>query len=674
MKEELEAEAKDDEEVYEQLTCWCETNRKEKEAAIEAGKAKIEQLESSIEELTAKIAELTEHYNGQRGEMYKNDKAKKDATGMRMKEGQEFHKEETDLINAINACKHAITVLSKHHPELLQLTGAAKELRKVSAHLLSEVLTATQHDTLKSFLRIAEGSSADSFLQKDAIPGMQSYAPQSGQIFGILKQMKEDFEKNLSEEQKEELAAQEAFANLKAAKEEEMAAQKKAIAQFEQDLAETMEKHAAAEEDLADTKAALSDDETFLLSLLKKCKESEAEYQERSKEISACADVIVILNSDEAFDNFGKTTGFVQLNSSAGHASTLQRQQRQRESAMKVLQNAAAKTNDPRLVLLASNIRIDAFYKVIKAIDDMVKELKAQQAEEVEHNDWCTGEFNQNLRQTDAKTDERVDLETKIDDLKQTIKTLTTDIEALKGEIEEMKTQMKRASEDRENENADFQTAVSDQRITQQILKKALARMQQVYLQYSSRTHRRSGHHAKGSGYIDTLFAETEEPDQPGAPHTQTSATRTDPGSGPARYTKYEKKKGGSKIVQMLQSVLHDSEMAEAEASTSERDAQRSYEDFMQDSNKGIDQRLRTITNKTEEKAKADEEKTMAEGDHAQAMQALESLNNYKNQLHDDCDFILRNFEVRQEARAQEMDALGQAKAILSGMGRQGLE
>merc|ERR1719159_1044289 len=107
-----------------------------------------------------------------------------------------------------------------------------------------------------------------------------------------------------------------------------------------------MEKQAAAEEDLADTKQALSDDETFLINLMKKCKESEKEYQERTKsraeEISACADVIVILNSDEAFDNFGKTTGFVQLNSSAGHASTLQRQQRQRESAMKVLQNAAA--------------------------------------------------------------------------------------------------------------------------------------------------------------------------------------------------------------------------------------------------------------------------------------------------------------------------------------------
>merc|ERR1719161_529067 len=655
MKAELEAERDDDEKAHEMLSCWCETNEKEKTKSVELAQQKIAALESAIAEYLGKMEELKTKLKDTKDAYNKNYDALGEATAMRMKEGQEFNKGENDIIGAISACKQAIVVLSKHHPELTQLSKVAGGIQHLRPQLLSAVLKPYQQAKLKAFLQAVKDAEQPrdvdgTFLQdRYRIPGMQSYAPQSGQIFGILKQMKEDFEKNLSEEQKEELAAQEAFANLKAAKEEEMAAQKKAIAQMEQDLAETMEKHAAAEEDLADTKAALSDDELFLVNLLKKCKESEAEYEERSKaraeEISACADVIVILNSDEAFDNFGKTTGFVQLNSSAGHASTLQRQQRQRESAMKVLQNAAAKTNDPRLVLLASNIRIDAFYKVIKAIDDMVKELKAQQAEEVEHNDWCTGEFNQNLRQTDAKTDERVDLETKIDDLKQTIKTLTADIETLKIEIVEMKTQMKRASEDRESENADFQTAVTDQRITQQILKKALERMQQVYLQYRSRTFRRSGHHAKGSGYIDTLFAETEEPDQPGAPHTQTSATRTDPGSGPARYTKYEKKKGGSKIVQMLQSVLHDSEMAEAEASTAEQDSQRAYEDFMKDSNKGIAQRLRSITNKTEEKAKADEEKAIAESDHTAAMAALESLNNYKNQLHDDCDFIMKNFD-----------------------------
>merc|ERR1719161_1763344 len=575
MKEELEAEAKDDEEVYEQLTCWCETNRKEKEAAIEAGKAKIEQLESSIEELTAKIAELTEHYNGQRGEMYKNDKAKKDATGMRMKEGQEFHKEETDLINAINACKHAITVLSKHHPELLQLTGAAEELRKVSAHLLSEVLTATQHDTLKSFLRIAEGSSTDSFLQKDAIPGMQSYAPQSGQTFGILKQMKEDFEKNLAETRANE---------------------EKAIAEYEQ-------LNAASEEDLADTEEQLAKDEEFLANLNAKCEATDKEYAERVKgrtaEIAAVGDTIQILNSDESFESFGKTlggpgqvvggvrqAGFLQMRLRIRHMS---KEQQIRSHVANLLRNAYRKNpSDPRLAMVATSVQLDAFTKVKKAIDDMVAELKAQQADEVKHKDWCREEIDRNERETDHKYRDKDDLETKIADLTETIKGLTTDIETLKADIATMKTEMTRASEDREAENADFQQAVMDQRITQQILEKAIQRMSQVY-----------------------AFLQ-----RAGPAHFQSSATDTDPGSGPARFAKKEKHGGGSKVIAMLTECMNDSKATENENIVAEQDAQVAYESFMTDSNDSIAQKMEEIVNKSEKLAKAQEEKIQAESDH----------------------------------------------------------
>merc|ERR1719305_855441 len=72
-------------------------------------------------------------------------------------------------------------------------------------------------DVLRSFLHNAQ--SASSFL---AIPGMQSYAPQSGQIFGILQQMKEDFEVNLAEAQKAEAKAKAEYESLKAAKEDEI--------------------------------------------------------------------------------------------------------------------------------------------------------------------------------------------------------------------------------------------------------------------------------------------------------------------------------------------------------------------------------------------------------------------------------------------------------------------
>merc|ERR1712118_171392 len=101
----------------------------------------------------------------------------------------------------------------------------------------------------------SEQKAARSFIQApedylDAEPTFkQSYAPQSGEIFGILKQMKETFESNLSTSQKEELANQQAYEDLKAAKEEEIAAGQAQIETKTQELATTDEKLAQSKQD-----------------------------------------------------------------------------------------------------------------------------------------------------------------------------------------------------------------------------------------------------------------------------------------------------------------------------------------------------------------------------------------------------------------------------------------
>ena len=86
------------------------------------------------------------------------------------------------------------------------------------------------------------------FLQQPA--GFQSYAPASGQIFGILKQMKETFETNLSDAQKDEKQAAEDFASLKAAKTKEINSATAMVDSKTQELAETEETNAANKPDL----------------------------------------------------------------------------------------------------------------------------------------------------------------------------------------------------------------------------------------------------------------------------------------------------------------------------------------------------------------------------------------------------------------------------------------
>merc|ERR1719395_507140 len=119
-------------------------------------------------------------------------------------------------------------------------------MRKHKA-VFGDMFTAEQLHTIKRF-----SQSPDNFLQADA--------PASGEIFGILKQMKETFETNLESSQKEEMTNQKAYEDVKAAKEEEIAAGQAQVDTKTSELAETDEKNAQAKEDLEDTKASLSAD------------------------------------------------------------------------------------------------------------------------------------------------------------------------------------------------------------------------------------------------------------------------------------------------------------------------------------------------------------------------------------------------------------------------------
>merc|ERR1719247_3503745 len=345
---------------------------------------------------------------------------------MRMKENKEFQASETDYLEAIDAAKNAIIVLGKHN-SLAQLKAVAHRLLdarigQMVGHARS--VSKARVEVLRSFLHNAE--TATSFL---AIPGMQSYAPQSGQIFGILGQMKEDFEVNLSESQKAEAKSKAEYETLKAAKEDEIATGKKLIVSIDGSIADTQEKYAEEAKQLEDTQAQLALDVEFLKNLTEKCATLDADFDKRVKdrltEIDAVTDTIGILNSDESFEAFDKqdtpNPSFLQLDAASSQAERRQR-------AVSALQRAAKVSGSPEVALLATSAQLDAFTKVKALIDKMVAELTTQQKDEVDHRDWCIDELNQNERQTTAAYDKKDSLEAQIADLTKTIEKLTKDL------------------------------------------------------------------------------------------------------------------------------------------------------------------------------------------------------------------------------------------------------
>merc|ERR1719331_2126443 len=117
----------------------------------------------------------------------------------------------------------------------------------------------------------------------------------------------------------------------------------------------------------------------------------------------------------------------------------------------------------------------------------------------------------------------------------------------------------------------------------------------------------------------------------------------------------------------MIQSVINDAKKMESEAIQAEQDSQAAYESFVKNTNDEIAMAQKQTVNKSEAKAKAEEAHTQANADLKATMSALEQLASYAADVHKSCDFVLKNFEIRQTARAQEMEALAQAKAVLSG-------
>merc|ERR1719343_155459 len=368
--------------------------------------------------------------------------------------------------------------------------------------------------------------------------------------------------------------------------------------------------------------------------LKEKCSMTDKEWEERQKtrqlEMEAVSKALAVLSGDDAHDLFTRTFNPALLQ--------VDRQDSRRLQASKLLSDVAKKLNNPKLSNLAYRVRLDAFTRVKKAIDDMIAQLLKEKADEIKHKDFCVDEFNTNQLQTEKKEREKQDLIAKIEDLELTIKTLTEEIEALKAAIAELQVQLKRAGEDREKENKVFQTTVADQRETQKLLKAALSVLGEFY--------------GKKAASASLVQGGRQEPVGP---------------PPPAGFEAYKKNSASGGVMGLLQQIINDAKAMEAETIRSEEDAQKAYEDFVKETNGSIEAKSKEIVDKSEIKAKSESELVDTKEAKEATMLELEQLSNYNAELKQSCDFVMKNFEVRQTARDEEVEALRQAKAILSG-------
>lgn len=637
MASQLEVEAKEDADAQSTMGCWCTTNEKEKTDSINHANRKIPQVESLIQETAAKSAQLKVEIEGLRKQVTKGKAALEQATAIRAKERQDWEARERDLVANSASLKNAVGVMSKVHQDALPQAALLQIQKFLQQHknsaLLNKILSQKQHQTIASFLE-APNEQVGLLQHKQKAP--------SSEIFGVLKQMKEEFETTQKDGSADETKAQADFTALKASKNREIAAGEDQIDTKTEEQAQAEEGNAQAKEDYEDTSAQLAADTKFLNNLKGQCKNFEQDYQERvqhrTEEISAVQETIEMLTSDEASTAFSKSQSFLQL---SAHVVRRSAANLVRERAARVLQRAGVELGSPALVALATRTRKDAFKEVTAKIEIMMEALKKTQQEEADQKDFCNSEFNQNEKQTHRKTDIKQDLETKIEDLSSLSESLQDAIAALNKQVADMHLEMKKASQIRETENKDFQVTVSDQKATQIILKKAIERLKSVY----------------GAAAASLL-------QKKGAEKKSSKGSKQEP---PVEAKAYKRNAGGSGVVAMIETIMDESAKVEADALKDENAAQAAYEEFIADSNKSITACQEDISGKTEELAKADGENVAAKADLQHTINDLISLGETNASLHKQCDFLMNNYETRQTKRTEEIEALQNAKHIFAG-------
>merc|ERR1719420_1158894 len=254
-------------------------------------------------------------------------------------------------------------------------------------------------------------------------------------------------------------------------------------------------------------------------------------------------------------------------------------------------------------------------------------------ADEVKKNDWCKEELQQNEMATMKTKDLKADLEAKSGELEATIKRLSEEIAKAKADVANLQVELQRASEDRKQENLDFQKTVADQTATAEILNKALDKL--------------------ATFYDEAAFAQT---------HAKTGKQ-----TPPVPQMEYSKSKGATGVVSMIETLIYDTKDITAKSKKSESEAQAAYESLVADTNDSIQDLTKAITSKTKAKAQAKKDLSSTKSDLADAETELENLGKYNADMHAECDYVMKNFDIRQKARAEEVEALQQAKQILNG-------
>jgi len=292
LQKKVTAEGETEAKLFEKFNCYCKNSGGTLSASISDAEAKIPSLASDVEEAVAKQKQDQENLKQAHTDRTDATSSMDSATAIREKAAADFATEKAEQTANIAAMSGAIAAIEKGVTGFVQ-TDLAQRVRTVVSN--TKDLTEIDRQSLVSFL---SGTQSD------------TYVPQSGQIVGILKELKDKISEEFAEMESSENAAVSVHEELIVAKTKSVNALTKSIETLTVRLGSLSVEIVQMKEDRSNTQTALDQDKHFLANMDRDCATKTSEYdtnvKTRGEELLALADTITLLNSDDALELFKK--------------------------------------------------------------------------------------------------------------------------------------------------------------------------------------------------------------------------------------------------------------------------------------------------------------------------------------------------------------------------------
>jgi DNA repair exonuclease SbcCD ATPase subunit len=644
------ADGDKDRENYAKFKCYCDSETAKKTKEVEGLAGDIARLESSIEKIKGSTGSLSTECAQLRADMMENEEARQTAQEQRDKENSDFIAAETDMVNAIDQMHAAIDTLAEVGADQT-LEGAAADHKQAMAGFSGAFLQ--KRDKVKQALIAAqvfmEPKQKTEIATLIQAPFTGTYSAVSGEVVGILKNMRDTFTENLGQARETEAAQQKAHDKLMHTKEEAHTQMGQLFDEKQSQLGGNDDGLAADQQLLSENQEQKGIKEDFLEELTALCAARKKEYEERvalrSNEDAAIAEALAILNSDAAFASFGKTgaTSFLQLAAVNRHAVAAPEALRLKVQAM--LKKASSQSGSLRLAQVAAALEaVNPFEEVLKEIKKMIKLTDAEGVADKEKLDWCRSERESNNAALDEKRAQISELEALINELTNIINEpetgLKDSIARDEASLADNDASQKTATKDRQSSNAAYQEDIANLVAAEDLLTRAVK-------------------------VLTAYYAKIEDADKDVHEAVVLSGETSEAPDGNLEKGYSGQKGQGDKVISMLEFIVEEGQKEEKVAHEDEQQAQSDYEGLMTELKEEEVKLKKSIAQLKATLAEKEKELMDAENLLKETEKEKETIIAYLASIKAGCDFMEDNFDLREERRASEKSALENAISLL---------